>query len=224
MVAADPSSQACSAHTITAIPTSHSVSSSNGGDFGTGLRRDRRRLSSAAGAMTTFAAVVPARWPRPGGVGPGSACYRAFGLSRGWAGAGASQDPPEGKGQLRRPRLSCCAGRRGAGCGCVDSGEVGRCRWSPVICSTWSACGETAANRKNPPSSRARRPMPTSTASPLASQRLTLDRSITSRRSRAGASSGAAHAGPGRWQRRVRQPVRRWSCRPRSGRKYPGWD
>jgi hypothetical protein len=63
----------------------------------------------------------------------------------------------------------------------VDSGDTGRCRWSPVICSAWSACGERAAKRKNPPSSRARRPMPTSTASPLASQKFTLDRSTTSR-------------------------------------------
>jgi hypothetical protein len=60
-------------------------------------------------------------------------------------------------------------------------GKIGRCRWSPVMRSIRSACGETAAKRRNPPSALARRPVPTSTASPLASQKLTLDMSMTSR-------------------------------------------
>src|SRR6202034_1576049 len=60
-------------------------------------------------------------------------------------------------------------------------GKVARWRWSPVISSTWATCGETAAKRRKPPSSPARRAVLTSTASPVASQKLTLDRSITSR-------------------------------------------
>jgi len=60
-------------------------------------------------------------------------------------------------------------------------GKTPRCWRSPVMCSPWSTCGETAARRRNPPRSLARRPVPISTARPLASQWLTLDRSMTSR-------------------------------------------
>ena len=60
-------------------------------------------------------------------------------------------------------------------------GKFARWRWSPVISSTWATCGETAAKRRKPPSSPARRAVLTSTASPVASQKLTLDRSMTSR-------------------------------------------
>ena len=60
-------------------------------------------------------------------------------------------------------------------------GKTPRCWRSPVTCSPWSTCGETAARRRNPPRSLARRPVPIRTARPLASQWLTLDRSMTSR-------------------------------------------
>ncbi len=60
-------------------------------------------------------------------------------------------------------------------------GKTPRCWRSPVMCSPWSTCGETAARRRNPPRSLARRPVPISTARPGASQWLTLDRSMTSR-------------------------------------------
>jgi hypothetical protein len=60
-------------------------------------------------------------------------------------------------------------------------GKTPRCWRSPVMSSPWSTCGETAARRRNPPRSLARRPVPISTARPGASQWLTLDRSMTSR-------------------------------------------
>ncbi len=79
------------------------------------------------------------------------------------------------------PELRVWASCASAAVAAWTVGKFARCRSSPVICSTWPTCGETAAKRRKPPSNLARRAVLTSTASPLASQKLTLDRSTTSR-------------------------------------------
>lgn len=110
MVAADASSRACSAHTITAIPTSHSVSSSNGGDFGTGLRRDRRRLRYAAGAMTHIRCDCASDVAAAGAeqVRAPPVTVRSVSAENGQRRASRTR----WRGwQFRRPRLSCRAGQ-----------------------------------------------------------------------------------------------------------------
>jgi hypothetical protein len=72
-------------------------------------------------------------------------------------------------------------GRCGLAVAAWTVGKTPKCWRNPVMCSPRSTCGETAARRRNPPRSLARRPVPISTARPLASQWLTLDRSMTSR-------------------------------------------
>jgi hypothetical protein len=90
--------------------------------------------------------------------------------------------PPPVSGSGAPPTLHpWCRGPCGLAAAAWTVGKTPRCWRSPVTCSPWSTCGETAARRKNPPRSLARRPVPISTAKPLASQWLTLDRSMTHR-------------------------------------------
>ena len=102
-------------------------------------------------------------------------------------------------------------------------GKTRRCRSSPVLRNTWLTSGGAAARRRNPPSSLARRPVPISTASPLASQKLTLDRSMTSRleagrskvRSRSRSSGALATSStPASSAMMTQFSVRAETCRP----------
>jgi hypothetical protein len=121
-VAAGPSSQACSAHTITAIPTSHSVSSSNCGDFGTGLRRDRRRLSYAAGAMTHTRCDCASDVAAAGAEQVRAPPVTARSVSAVDRPAPGVRDPPEGSGV--RLRKSTPAANGGTGCDCQMTVQV----------------------------------------------------------------------------------------------------
>ena len=107
--------------------------------------------------------------------------------------------PPPASGSGTPPSLSPFVPRGLCGLA-VAAWTVGKTpRWgrSPVMRSPWSTCGETAARRRNPPRSLARRPVPISTARPGRRSGSPWTARRRARWSRGGAGREAAHAAPG---------------------------
>jgi hypothetical protein len=158
--------------------------------------RKRAAVSTAAASVPSLARAIA----RSAGVNrrPGSAsCHasewesRAVTASRRLPGSHGPGLPgrldcrpracPGPAGCSRRLRLSCCAGRQGGRLRPRGQWGDAKVPVEPGDVQYPVGCGETAVRRRKPPSSLARRLVLTSTASPLASRKLTWDRSMTSR-------------------------------------------
>jgi len=111
--------------------------------------------------------------------------WPALAVARSMAGMAGCAATPAVAASMRWPRTGTAAGGKiASGCpgwpviAARTVGKTSRCWFMPVADRTLATSGDGAARRRDPPSSRARCPLLTRTARPLASACSTADRSM----------------------------------------------